>query len=1013
MDTDADTSALSIQQDKSKRRQLIGSVVETKTGDPIIGANVYVKGDKTRGTVTDIDGKFRLNVASGETIVVSFLGFTTKEIKIAKQSVLEVTLSEDAKALDDVVVIGHGTAKKVSVSGSIASVKGTQLNFPSSSLTSAFAGQIAGVISMSRSGAPGSASEFYIRGVSTFGGRATPLIMLDDVEISAGDLNNIPAETIESFSVLKDASATAIYGSRGANGVMLITTKSGRNNEKTRINVTAEQSINMPTRFPDFVDGATWMELYNEASLARNPNAILKYSQEQIDNTRSGVDPYRYPNVDWKKVIFRKFALNQRANLNVQGGGNKASYYMSLNVNHDTGLLNSAKAHSWNNNIDNISLNFQNNISYKLLSTTKVDLRMNTQIRNYKGGHYEPHDLFAKMQTANPINFPITFPAEEGDKHIRFGSSVITGSVYRENIYASMLNSFQERNSSTVNISLKVTQDLDFLTKGLKATVLANFKNYSTSVYHRTIEPYLYAIKDGTYNPETKTYQLERLGTSGTDYISQSAIAYASDYTQVLNATLDYNRTFGLHTVGAMALYQQREARAGILPHRNQGFSGRLQYNYNNRYFLEANFGYTGTERLPAGERFEFFPAVSAGWVLSDEAFFKPLKKVVTFAKLRASYGLIGSDETGGSSSPHFLYIDNVSVTSDQMGYTTGEDLNHTRKGPQVNSYAVVGARWEKVRKFNVGIDLTLFKDLKITADYFYDKRYDILLKREAWPESLGYYSAKPYANKGKVDNSGFEFSLNYNKAINKDLDLSLRANCTYTKNRYVDVDDPKYYYVWQDRTGQPLSVHRGYIADGLFSSQEEIDNSPSQIGLGSRPMPGDIKYRDITGDGKIDDDDKTVISPYGSTPRLQFGFGGTLRYKKFDIGVFFTGSAMRSIMAGLMTPFGQADNNVFQFIADNRWRADAPNPNATYPRLGLQTSETANNSHASTYWLRDGSFIRFKQLEIGYTFKYGRVYVAGDNLAVFSKFKLWDPELSWNSYPLQRVFNVGVQLHF
>lgn len=381
--------------------------------------------------------------------------------------------------------------------------------------------------------------------------------------------------------------------------------------------------------------------------------------------------------------------------------------------------------------------------------------------------------------------------------------------------------------------------------------------------------------------------------------------------------------------------------------------------------------------------------------------------------KIRASYGLIGSDETGlNAGAEHFLYIDRVNLSADGYSFTTGENLGFTQKGPQVLNYEVRGARWEKVKKLNVGIDMELFHDLSITADYFYDRRFDILLKREAWPESLGYYTAKPWANKGKVDNWGFEFSANYSKKITSDLVMELRGNFTYTQNKYVDVDDPIYKYPWQSSTGKPLSRIEGYIAEGLFASQEEIDNSPIQ-NLGSKPMPGDIKYRDITGDGVIDSDDMTMISEYGSMPRIQYGFGASLMYKKFDFGVFFNGSAKRRIMTGLMSPFGQNDNNVFKFISDNHWSESNPNPNAKYPRLGLQSSDTQNNSVASTYWMRNGSFLRFKTLELGYTFKQGRVYLSGDNLAVFSPFDQWDPELAWNSYPLQRVFNIGVQLNF
>lgn len=1000
------------QQQPKKKRTVTGTVVDAENGDPVIGATVVVKGQKD-GVITDLDGNFTIAISGSKAqLEFSYIGYRKKTVDVGDLGVINVKMESDNQLLSEVVVVGAGTQKKVSVTGSITSVKGLELKAPSSSLTTSFAGKLAGVISMTSTGEPGAASEFYIRGVSTFGGRATPLILLDDVEISTADLNNIPAETIESFSILKDASATAIYGARGANGVMLITTKTGKENEKTRINVTVENSFNKPMNFPDFVNGATWMEMYNEAQLTRNPGATPKYSQLDIDNTRNQVNPYIYPDVQWKDVIFKNMNMNQRANVNISGGGSKASYYMSLQANHDTGLLDTKKVYSYNNNINNWGYNFQNNISYKITSTTKIDLHMNAQIRNKKGPNYSTSDLFAQMLYCNPINFPVTFPAQPGDTHIRFGNAIWTGSSVRTNPYAYMLSSFKEYNENTLNTSLKINQKLDFVTKGLSVQAMVNWKNWASSSYNRTIEPYYYGIKGGSYNPSNPTdYEIERLGTSGTDYLKTSDISKASDQTFYLDARVNYDRQFNLHHVTGMLMYMQREYRSSVLPERNQGFSGRFTYDYGQRYLVELNFGYNGTERLAKKERFEFFPAVSLGWVISNEKFFEPMTKYIDNLKIRGSYGLVGSDETGLSAgAQHFLYIDQVSLNN--IGFTTGVDMNYTLYGPLVTNYAVVNGGWERVKKLDIGIDLELFRQLTITADYFNEKRYNILLHREAWPESLGYYTAKPWSNKGKVDNWGIELSVNWRKEFTKDLYVDFRGNFTYTENKYVNLDEPVYPYVWKTSTGKPLSRTTGYIAQGLFSSQEEIDNSPTQ-NLGSTVKPGDIKYRDVNGDGKIDGSDQVMISPYGTTPRIQYGLGMNVTYKKFDFGVFFNGSAKRTITISGISPFGQSDYNVMQFIADDYWSESNPNPNAKYPRLGLTSSQTANNTVASTYWMRNGNFIRFKTLELGYKFKYGRVYLNGDNIAVFSPFKLWDPELSWNAYPLQRTFNIGVQLNF
>ena len=1002
----------STQQQPKKKRSVTGTVVDAENGDPVIGATVVVKGQKD-GVITDLDGNFTISVSGSRVqLEFSYIGYKKKTVDVGDLGVINVKMESDNQLLSEVVVVGAGTQKKVSVTGSITSVKGMTLKAPSSSLTSSFAGKLSGVIAMTKSGEPGAASEFYIRGVSTFGGRATPLILLDDVEISTSDLNNLPAETIESFSILKDASATAIYGARGANGVMLITTKTGKENEKTRINVTLENSFNKPMNMPKFVDGATWMELYNEAQITRNPQATPKYTQQAIDNTRNHINPYVYPDVDWQDMIFKNMNMNQRVNVNISGGGSKASYYMSLQANHDTGLLNTKKVYSYDNNINNWGYNFQNNISYKVTPTTKIDLHMNAQIRNQKGPNYSTSSLFAMMLSTNPVYFPATFPAQEGDTHIRFGNARWAGSSLRTNPYAYMLSSFKENNENTLNTSLKINQKLDFVTKGVSIQAMVNWKNWSSSSYNRSINPYYYGVKAGSYNPANPTdYEMEALNTNGTDYLATSAIGKSSDQTFYMDARLNYDRQFSLHHITGMLMYMQREYRSDVLPQRNQGISGRFTYDYGQRYLVELNFGYNGTERLAKKSRFEFFPAISLGWVISNEQFFEPMTDMIDNLKIRGSYGLVGSDETGmGAGAQHFLYIDQVYLNN--IGFTTGVDMNYTLSGPQMITYAVQNASWERVKKLDIGLDLELFRQLTITADYFKERRYNILLNREAWPESLAYYTAKPWSNKGKVDNWGLELSVNWHKEIIKDLFVDFRGNFTYTENKYVDLDEPVYPYVWKTSTGKPLSRTTGYVAEGLFKSQEEIDNSPEQ-NLGSVVKPGDIKYRDINGDGKIDDNDQVMLSPYGTTPRIQYGLGMNITYKKFDFGVFFNGSAKRKIMVSGVTPFGESDYNVMQFIADERWTEANPNPNATYPRLGLVGSQTANNNVASSYWMRNGNFLRFKTLELGYSFRYGRVYLSGDNLAVFSPFKLWDPELSYNSYPLQRTFNVGVQLNF
>lgn len=1003
-----------------RKRTLIGTVVDGSTGDALIGVNVKIKGTG-EGTITDLDGKFSIEVTSQAQLEVSYIGCKTQTVMVGDLGVMIIKMESDNEMLDEVVVIGAGTQKKVSVTGSIATVKGASLKLPSSSLTSSLAGKLSGIVAVTNSGEPGSTSDFYIRGINTFGGRSTPLILLDGVEISSNDLNRIPAESIESFSLLKDASATAIYGNRGANGVMLVTTKSGTENTKATINVSLDASYFRPMNRVKFADGETYMRTYTEAAQARSATQITnpKYTEDQIMNTVNGVNPYAYPNVDWYDLIFQDGNFNQRANVNVQGGGSRVTYYMSLQANHDTGLLD-APDYYYSPNINNWEYNFQNNISYKLTNTTTVDLRMMAQIGNKQGPNYSTSDLYKIVMQANPVAFPAYYPSQEGDEHIRFGNAEIKSGVYGQNPYAYMMSSFKEGNYNTLNTSLNITQDLSFLTKGLSVKALVNFKNWSEATYNRSISPYYYKVKDGSYIPETNQYDLQVLQT-GADYVNQSGIGKSADQTFYFDFRADWKRNFDNHNLSVMAMYMMREYRSDVLPNRNQGYSGRLTYDYDSRYLFEFNFGYNGSERLASGERFEFFPAASIGWVVSSEKFWEPISKYVDHLKFRASYGLVGSDEFNGGA-PHFLYQNNISI-GNAHSFWTGLPSNEThRKGPAFHVLAIQNAGWEHVKKFDIGFDMSLFNQVNITFDYFRDHRDRILMARSSWPNMLGYWGSLPWSNIGEVINQGVEMSVNWNKRFGKDWLVDFRGNVTYNQNEYKYVDEPNYPHVWQTKTGKPLNTLTGYVAEGLFSSKEEIAQWSDQSQLGANIMPGDIKYRDINGDGAITTEDQVMLSPYNHVPRIQYGFGLNVTYKKLDFGVFFNGSAKRKIMINSgYAPFlsGGGDGmtieslerNLMQWIADDHWSVE--NPNAAYPRLGITSGDISNNTQPSSFWMRNGNFLRLKSLELGYRFSYCRVYFSGDNLAVFSPFKLWDPELSWNAYPLQRTFNLGVQFNF
>lgn len=1027
--TAAVSSSGSQSSDKDVARTIRGVVVDKIDGTPLIGATILVKDQPGVGTQTDLDGRFLLTYVPSENkkvglyLTVSYVGYQSKDVPIAGISEVKIELDASAQSLNEVVVTGSGVQKKVSVTGAIASVSGMELKSSTSALTLNLAGKFAGVYANNSSGEPGSGADFYIRGISNFAGKsATPLILLDDVEISASDLNNIPAENIQSFSVLKDASATAIYGARGANGVMIITTKTGDYNTKTHININVENSFNLMGKLPEFVDGPTYMEMYNLAYYSRNPELPARYTEEDIERTRSGLNPYLYPNVDWQDVLFKKMAMRQRVNVNVSGGGSKVKYYMSLDFKHETGHYNTEKRYSWNNQLQNYNYTFQNNISYKLTSSTTVSMNLNAQIRQKTEPDVDSYRFFYYAMNINPVIMAPELPAREGYNHIMYGTYENSNDQFMTNPYAELMTSFRQYNGNTVNAVVKIDQDLSMITKGLKLNAWVNFKNFSASSYNRRITPYRYVpLTMEVEDWQNPIFDVKMAKPEGSNYISQSGIGRDSNNTFEFQANINWTRSFDKHELSAVALYRMREYRYDVLPNRNQGISGRVTYDYNHKYLAEFNFGYNGTERLAKGHRYGFFPAGSIGWVVSGENFWEPIKPVISFFKIRGSYGLVGSDAlTPPGSSLYFFYYDQISdndLSKLKWVPGAGSSLGKGTKlgGPEVSYIGLPSLGWEKVKKLDIGVDLHLFNDINVTLDYFKDRRYDILMQRKSWPNSLGYGTATPYGPVGRVTNSGFEGSITYMKAISSDLSVSFNGNFTYNKNKLVEGDEMQYRYPWLFDTGLPMSYLRGYIAEGLFQSEEEIANSPTQ-NLGSQVMVGDIKYRDLNGDGQINTDDQTMISKYGWTPRLQYGFGATINWRKWDFGFFFTGSAKREVCVNGIDPFNKQvsseANNMFKWIYKSHFDPNNPDFNVEYPRMGVNHGEIVNNTVASTHWVRDASFLRLRNVELGWSFKYGRVYVQGNNLLLFTPFKYWDPEMSsWTTYPTQKSVTVGVQI--
>lgn len=993
---------------------------------------------KANGTTTDTDGTFTLNIPGNATLVVSYVGYKTKEVRVNNRSFIVTSLIPEEKLLNEVVVVGFGKQKKESLVGAVQSVKPEDLKMTSSSLTTSFAGNVPGIIARQTQGEPGyDNAEFYIRGISTFGANNQPLIILDGAEITSEMLNNIPPESIESFSVLKDATATSLYGSRGANGVIIVNTRQGSASEKMSVNIRFDNTFSMPTTIQDMPDGPTYMRMFNEASKndARIAGATYEqpYSDERIQRTIENANPYIFPNVNWYKTLFKDFAANQNLNINLKGGTRFIDYFLNAGIFYENGIMKQPKeSEALDVQQRTQKYFFQSNVTARLTPTTKVTLNMNTQLFYYHGPKASTQNLFYWTMRVNPVAFAPVLPAEEGDTYVRYGNNSrrAVGGVFN-NPYAELSSGYTERNYIYSTTVFNIDQDLKFITPGLKATAMASFYNNSFNWLDHWFVPFQYKVSDDYTQDADGTYHFttESIGNPGEPYLKSNSGRNPTKNVWSVQGTLDYARTFGLHDVGATFVYHMKERKEvdngsseyNLLPYREQGLAGRLTYNFGHRYLMEATFGYNGSENFISGKRFGFFPAIALGWTVSNEAFFKPLKQVVSNLKIRGSYGLVGNDALA----ERFPYITTVDMNG-KGGWWIGDGYVNNPV-PIVTKYGNENATWEKAKKLNVGIDLSLFNALDLSVDVFREKRTGIFMQRNSILSAAGYGTSIPWSNIGAVDNKGVDMSISYQKAFSKDLTVQLNGSFTYAHNELTNVDEPVNIEKYYSRVGHPINSIRGLVAEGLFTSQEEIDNSPVQS-LGTTVAVGDIKYKDLNGDNKIDASDYTTIGkPY--IPEIVYGFGGTVKYKKWDFYLFFQGTGNVSLLMGDMHPF--TDNsgdgyNLASYIVKDHWSEDNNVATAKYPRLS--TTQVMNNTVPSSYYMRDASFLRLKNAEVGYRFTpWLRAYIAGSNLLTFSPFDNWDPEMG-NSpqsgslepqptnglkYPIQRTVKIGVQFNY
>jgi TonB-linked SusC/RagA family outer membrane protein len=993
-----------------------GSVIDAKTGESLIGAVVMFNDRNDIATITDVNGKFLLQVPDMQKgkLTISSLGFKNTTVEIKGQKILLIPMEENATALEEVVVTGFTTQKKGSVIGSIDRIQPAQLKLPTRTISTSLAGRLAGVIAVQESGEPGyDGAKFWIRGINTFAGSSTPLILVDGIERS---LDNVDPEEIADFTILKDATATATYGVRGGNGVVLVTTKKGSAG-KPHVSFRAESGFYSPLDLPGFADGPTYMRMQNEAlqNIGRTP----LYSEEQIERTASGYDPYLYPDVNWIKALTRKASPAERINLNVSGGGENIRYFIAAAVFNQSGMFKRFDENvSFNNNINVTRYNFRSNTDVNVTKTTilSVGLAAILEDRNFPGEGIGA--IFDKMRETPPVYFPLHFP--DKTKTPGFGE-------FRNPYQMLARSGYIVGNTVNIQSNFTANQDLSFLTHGLQFKGIFSFDSYSDGSVKRIMDPRPYMITGKDENGEYIYKDMKPNNSSYHDYLERKVEDPTMNRKIYLETSLVYNRAFGSHTIGGLLLYNQSDEQYPSeknlyksVPSRTQGITGRASYSFKDTYFAEFNFGYNGSENFMKGRRFGFFPAAAVGWVPTAEPFMKFLKPAIDYMKIRFSHGTVGNDNL----SDRFVYLTRVEQTDINVGFGTNNGYGYgAGKGINFTYYGNPSATWEEARKTDLGVEINFLKDFSLQFDLFYEKRTNIWTQMYKWPDLFGF-TVVPYANVGEMENKGFDGFLEYKKVVNKDLSFNVKATFSFAKNKVLANGEEKKKYEYQSKIGRPHNSLLGYVTDGYFTDDAQVAASPSQRAIGGTdPKAGDLKYKDINEDGVIDGFDR-VFMGYPTIPEITYGVGMGVAYKGFDLSFLFQGADRVSFWAIPLIFKEENYGNVYDFMIDNYWTEDHPNPNATFPRLGI--GEQKNNYVESDKWLQNGRYIRLKQAELGYSLPAGlvqkwgmgslRIYTNGLNLFTLSPFTWWDAESKSKNgsyYPVQRILNVGVEVKF
>jgi len=1022
------------EQKKTELKKITGVVLDER-GLPVIGATVMLDGTNN-GTITDLDGHFSLEVPENGQLKITYVGYETQFVDINGKTRFNISLVQSAKSLEEVVVVGYGIQKKATLTGAVAAIESSKLlQSPVSNISNAMVGRVSGLLATQTSGAPGlDESTLRIRGIGTFSGDANPLILVDGIEVK--NYNNIDPNEIENISVLKDASATAVYGVRGANGVVIINTKRGKTG-RPEVSYSSQFAVSQFANIRHNADAVQYAEGYNQALQYDSYLTGVytpKFTASDIEHYRSGDDPLFYPNTDWVKLMFKPYTTQTQHNLNISGGTENIKYFISLGYFTQGGLYNNNIYDPGYNTENRYNrTNFRSNFDIKITKRLNVKVNISSQMQDLKGtsgdggANTQSPGFLVSSIFATP---PTTSPGVWDGKIV----NTATSGYYINPLTKYYGNGIIRSYGLNVNGMIRFNYDLDYITKGLSTHLQLSYQNMNSVASTNTKTLVVY----NAVNLGNGKYALVPLN-------DEEPFSYHESYSKRRKLDdefgFDYSRSFGGHNVGGLLIYTQTKTYDPtlkyVVPNAYQGLVGRVTYNYQNRYLAEFNAGYNGTENFAPGRRFGFFPAYSIGWVASDEPFF-PKNNFVSFVKVRGSYGEVGNDKIGAN---RFMYLPTSYqyYTPSTKGeyyvlYGFGEvgstynTSTRSYEGAIGNPYLT----WERAKKLDVGFDLTALNDkIKITLDYFNEKRDNILATRGTTPDVLG--ATLPAYNFGIMKNGGLDGEINFFDKIGKSFNYWLKGVITLTHNVVLYKDEVKKTYSYQSETNQRFGQFYGLVVEGIYNTWTEVNdvNRPVYAYNSNKIQPGDFKYKDVNGDGIIDDFDRVPIG-YSSFPEKSFGFSFGINYKGFDFSILFQGATDYSHLTSKKFSKGwQEDGSAVAYLLDRSWTSEKYQAGIAtdFPHISSSSSQTSNYQ-PNTFWVEDASFMRLKNLELGYTLnpvfvtKLGvksiRFYLTANNLYTWSHmFPGEDPEIptyddgNYEPYPITRTFNTGFNIKF